>query len=187
MEKDNLKNLFEKLDGQFDIETPSIGHQDRFLSKLKTQDTKVTMVKSKGKNIWKPLIAVAASVILCLSLFTITQQEPEVKDLASVSPELSKTQDFFTTAINKELALLKDERSPETKVLVDDALKQLNILEKEYELLKVDLTESGDDKRVIYAMISNFQTRIDVLQSVLENIEQVKQLKQQNNEIKNTI
>ena len=45
-------------------------------------------------------------------------------------------------------------------------------------VLTKDLSESGDDKRVIYAMISNFQNRIDVLQTVIERVDAIKQLKQ---------
>jgi hypothetical protein len=100
---------------------------------------------------------------------------------------LSETQAFFTTAIIQEIATLNNERSPKTETIINDALNQVNILEKEYESLKIDLTESGDDKRVIYAMISNFQNRIDVLQNVLKQIEEVKQLNKNNNENNTTI
>ena len=98
-----------------------------------------------------------------------------------------ETQNFFTLTISEELLKLNEERSPETEKLINDAMKQMEILEKEYESLKIDLTESGDDKRVIYAMISNFQNRIELLQNVLEKIEEVKQLKQNENENSTTI
>jgi hypothetical protein len=132
-------------------------------------------------------MAIAASLILGISIFAIVQQGPEAKDLASISPELSETQDFFTTAIALELASLNSERTPETETIVADALKRIDLLEKAYEKLKIDLNESGDDKRVIYAMISNFQSRIDLLQNVLKQIEEVKQLNQNSNENKITI
>jgi len=107
--------------------------------------------------------------------------------LASVSTEMSQTQTFFTTAISDELLKLKNARTPETETLINDAMKQMAILEKDYESLKIDLTKSGDDKRVIYAMILNFQTRIEVLKNVMETIEQVNQLKQKNHENSITI
>ena len=91
----------------------------------------------------------------------------------------SKTQDFFTSTIALELTKLNNERSPETEALINDALKQLDILEKDYNKLKIDLTESGNDKRVIYAMITNFQNRIEILQNVMQNIEEVKQYNQE--------
>ena len=174
MKKDNIDKLFGTLENEFDIHTPESGHQNRFLEKLKQQQTIADSSKQKS-SYWKPFLAVAASIVLCFSIFTfMQQQEPEIKDLASVSPELSRTQDFFTLAIQNELATLEAERSPETEELINDALKQLHVLEVDYEKLKKDLTTSGDDKRVVYAMISNFQNRIDVLKQVLENIEEVK-------------
>lgn len=178
MKKDNINQLFENLQGEFDVEVPKLGHQERILSKLNSTDSKAVKASSKTFKLWKPLLAVAATIVICFSLMTILNSQPITNDLASVSPELSKTQDFFTSTIENELNKLNNERTPETKILVDDALKQLKILENDYESLKKDLTESGDDKRVIYAMISNFQNRIYVLQSVMERIDDVKQLKQ---------
>uniref|UniRef100_UPI00404B364F hypothetical protein n=2 Tax=Gelidibacter sp. TaxID=2018083 RepID=UPI00404B364F len=186
MKKDNLESLFERIGNEFDVEHPSLGHEHRFLEKLKAQNNQVTESKPK-LSFWKPLLAVAATVVICFSVFTVLNQQPKLNDLASVSPELSKTQDFFTTAIAQELASIQNERTPETEALINDALSQLDILEKDYEKLKIDLTKSGNDKRVIYAMISNFQTRIDILQNVLNSIEHIKELKTKTNENKNTI
>ncbi len=178
MKKDNINQLFEKLEKDFDVEIPNLGHQERFLSKLKLADSKVEKRASKTIRHWKPFLAVAATILLCFGLIIILNQPPVTNGLASVSPEMSKTQDFFTSTIENELNKLNKERSPETKVLIDDALKQLTILENNYKILTKDLSESGDDKRVIYAMISNFQNRIDVLQTVIERVDAIKQLKQ---------
>jgi septal ring factor EnvC (AmiA/AmiB activator) len=178
MKKDNLKQLFENLKDEFDIEIPNLGHQNRFLSKLNGEDSKIVKVSPMRLKLWKPLTAIAATLLICFSLITILNSQPVVNDLASISPEMSKTQDFFTSTIESELNKLNKERTPETKALIDDAMKQMKILESDYDKLKKDLTESGDDKRVIYAMISNFQNRINVLQTVLEQIETIKQFKQ---------
>ncbi len=189
MKQDNLKSLFEDLSSDFDLENPDLGHEQRFLAKLQSQGQILadTTNSTSKHQWWKPFMGIAASIALIVSVFIVTQQEPEIKDLANVSPEMSETQDFFTVAIAEELKKIESERAPETEALVKDALEQMSILEKEYETLKVDLTESGDDKRVIYAMITNFQNRIEVLQTVLENIEIVKQLKQDSNENSITI
>jgi len=178
--KDTMDTLFKDLEGSFDVhETPS-GHQARFLEKLHLTEE----AKAKRTTWWKPL-SIAASILILIAVgFSVlgTTQKQE-NDLASVSPEMEKTQQFFTTTINKELATLQTYETAETKALVTDALKQLTILETEYETLKTDLIESGNDKRVIYAMIANFQNRIDLLQRVIETIEEVKQLKNNKNEI----
>jgi len=77
---------------------------------------------------------------------------------------------------------LKKKEILTTEKIIDDGLQQLNKLEKQYETLTFELKESTEDKRIIYAMISNFQQRIEILQSLLIQIEDVKQLKIQNNE-----
>lgn len=186
MSNDNIDKLFETLKGNFDVEAPNSGHQQRFLDKLNNANKTVT-TPTKTRRLWSPFVGIAASVVILIGLFLGIQTESNAKDLASISPEMAKTQSFFTATIAEELDKLKDETSPETKVLVNDALKQLDLLEAEYDQLKTDLSESGDDKRVIYAMISNFQNRIDLLQNVLQKIEEVKQLKQNTNENASTI
>jgi uncharacterized protein YqiB (DUF1249 family) len=95
---------------------------------------------------------------------------------------MEKTQSFFITTINQEIETLKSFQDEDTKHLVQDALKRLEVLEKNYEKLKIDLVQSGNDKRVVAAMIANFQSRIDILEHVFTTMEEVKTLKANNNE-----
>ena len=176
MKEDDIEKLLKNSEIDFDIETPEVDHEHRFLIKLKSQNILLKNRKAKP-SIDKSIIAIAASIILCFGLFLFIQNKPESKGLASVSPELSQTQDFFTTAIHSELNKVQEQRIPENETLISDALKQMKILETNYERLSMDLKQSGHDKRVIYAMISNFQSRIDILQNVLTSIEGIKQLK----------
>ncbi|WP_159023443.1 hypothetical protein [Formosa sp. L2A11] len=181
-QEDNLDHLFKTLQNDFDVETPNTHHEDRFLAKLKKQSIAVKPVK-KTYPFLKPLLAVAATIVLLITFtFAFQKQDQEHADLASVSPEMAKTQSFFTATISQELKELKKENAPEVQPLIQDALKHLNVLEANYETLKLDLTKSGNDKRVIYAMIANFQSRIEILESVMETIDNVKQLKNISNE-----
>ena len=187
MEKDTLDNLFEDLKGEFDINEPNAGHDNRFLDKLKNKNVDASDTRPSAGFGWKPLLAIAASLVICFSVFTTINSKPEVMDLASVSPEMSEAQDFFTATIEAELKKLDSERSPLTEQVITDALNRIELLEKDYQKLKTDLTESDNDQRVIYAMINNFQNRIDILNTVLEQIETIKQLKNNSDEPKNTI
>jgi hypothetical protein len=159
MSKDNLQELFHQLKNDFNVEEPSINHQERFLGKLNNQH-KVVAKKSRY-SFWNPVLGLAASIMLLVALVFGNQQSNELNDLASISPEMAETQDFFTSTIEAELIKVQSESSPETKSLIEDALKQMQVLESNYEILKQDLAKSGNDKRVIYAMISNFQNRIE--------------------------
>lgn len=188
MKNDNINQLFEKIQNDFDIEAPNHGHKDRFLDKLKAQNlTHDVTVTKTSKSLWKPFIGIAASIVLLITLTFNIKTEPEVQDLANVSPEMANTQNFFTSVITEELEKIDSERTPETEALIKDAMTQMETLETQYKQLKLDLTESGNDKRVIHAMIDNFWNRINILKTVLENIEGIKTFKLNNNETSITI
>ncbi|WP_452224698.1 hypothetical protein [Lacinutrix chionoecetis] len=188
MKNDNINKLFERLQDDFDVETPNQDHKQRFIEKLNAQSNTPKVVTAKSNsNLWKPFLGIAASILLIVTLAFNFEGKPKVQDLASVSTEMKDTQNFFTKVIAEELEKIDSERTPETEVLIKDAMVQMETLEKEYAQLKLDLTESGNDKRVIHAMIDNFWNRINVLKTVLENIESIKTFKQQTNETSITL
>ena len=187
MKDEKLNKIIQSLNGSFDIEEPPVGHKMRFEQKLNKQST-LNVRTSKLNNYLKPLLAVAAVLIIGMSLFIGSQNTLGTgMELAKVSPELSETQDFFTVAIKEELKKVEAQRSPETENLIYDGLRQLNRLESEYQKLKIDLEISGQNQLVIFAMISNFQKRIDVLTNLLEQIENIKNLNTKKNETNITI
>ena len=157
MEKDTIEQLFNRLDGQLDTANPKEGHRDNFLAKLQAQSKGLEIPSGKTKTNWKP-IAIAASMLLVAALsFLSLTGNPNVSELADISPEMEQTQDFFTQIIEKELFQINEEATPETKKMVEDAIAQLDILEADYDHLKKDLATSGEDQRVVYAMVENFQ------------------------------
>ncbi|AUP81162.1 hypothetical protein [Flavivirga eckloniae] len=186
-DNDNIEQLFKKHENDFDIENPGLNHTERFLNKLNKQsELQLVKVDKQRRRLWKPLIGVAASVILIITLFIGSQQDSGYRELASVSPKMAETEDFFTLTITEELSKIENEKAPEVQKLIKDTMVHMRTLEENYNSLKKDLTESGDDSRVIYAMISNFQNRIDLLQSTLTQIENIKQLNDLPNKISNT-
>ena len=183
MKNDEFFEDLKKLN--FDISEPDSGHDDRFLKKLDKQHKSKLLKKGKLRKLWIPLSSIAAAIILTFLAFGNVFNAPafaKETDLAAVSPKMKETQDFYSSLIERELKSIEGERSPATNKIINDALVQLETLEKEYNKLKKDLLESGQDKRVIYAMINNFQKRIDLLNQVLEQIETIKQLNTHKNE-----
>jgi len=174
--KDNLENIFKKLENQFDIEEPSIGHFNRFEAKLNK--------KSAPKKNFKlfSYVAVAASIVLLFGVWMGASFSNKGMELAGISSEMEETQNYFLVTIENELSTIENERNSDTEKIINDGLYQLKKLEKNYNALTLELKESNEDKRIIYAMISNFQQRIDILQNLLNQIETIKQLKTQNNE-----
>jgi len=172
-------------DQDFDLAEPAQGHKDRFLEKLEKQKAPEKKKETKIRHLWTPILAVAASLILVVLLtgnLWAPKLTTEHSDLAAVSPEMKETQQFYNQLIRTELEKVNSAKSPETEAVVKDALAQMERLDVEYNKLRKDLTNSGKDKRVIFAMVSNLQQRIDILNNVLSRIEEINELKNPDNE-----
>ena len=173
----DFKNLFEGLD--FDVAEPSSQHEENFRKKLRQEAAKKPAGRASVLRLYYPVMAIAASFLVAALIFQGVFSTPfsREQDLATVSAEMKQTQEFYSSVIRTELASLQEQKTPETEAIINDALAQLEILEKDYENLKKDLGKSGQDQRVIYAMITNFQKRIDLLKTVLAKINDIKSLK----------
>lgn len=174
--KENIDNIFKNKKDEFDFSEPNIGHFERFESRLKLQGQTV----NTNKKISWYWLAVAASVLLFFGYWLGNNNLNEGLDLADVSPKMEETQGFYMSTIHKEIEEIKKLQTPQNKQIIDDAFAQLEKLESNYHKLTLELKESGEDKRVIYAMIANFQNRLEVLQNLIDRIEEFKNYEELN-------
>lgn len=182
MEKDNIDNLFDNLQGTFDMKEPLTGHQERFLEKLQASQGVVPI--QKKNNSWLRSLSIAASVAILFGVgFIIFNNSPSIdQQVAEISPEVSQTQFYFASLIEDQVRELENESTPETKKIIDDTMIQLGKLDTNYKTLEQDLLNGGNSKLILSAMITNFQTRIDLLQNVLDQVENIKNIKNYNDE-----
>jgi len=186
MDKIDLEDIFKELDGSFDIEEPQAGHRERFFQKLRTGQ-KVTNTGLVKNRWWKPL-SIAASIVILLSLgLGLYNSYPTREEkIAKISPEASKTEFYFANLVNEQVKELKKASTPETKKIITDTMAQLKILETDYQKMEKDLLNGGNSKLILSAMIVNFQTRMDLLQDVLNQIETIKSIKNKSDEMSMT-
>jgi len=180
-ENRNLEDLFSRLDGQWDTEEPQLGHQERFLDRLNGKK------KKRNGLLYKIAVPAAAAVLILIGITIGYTPENTGSDAiaANLSPKTAQTQMYFSSIIEKELAKVENENSPETKKLVQDALQHMKELEADYEKITHELAEKGENKQLIHAMITNLQTRISFLEDVLTKIENIKQIKESYHEDNN--
>ncbi|RRQ47657.1 hypothetical protein DZC72_16875 [Maribacter algicola] len=187
MEKDNLENLFKTLQGRFDTEEPALGHQERFLAKLNKANQTVSL--SKTHFIWWKPLSIAASMALLVALaYGAMDSNPSLEEqVAEISPEAANTQFYFASLIEQQIKELEAEETPETRKIISDTLDQLKKLEQDYKMLENELLNGGNSKLILSAMITNFQTRIDLLNDVLNQIETIKNIKNYDDEMNQNI
>jgi hypothetical protein len=177
MKEENLESLFRELKGSFDTEEPRQGHQSRFLEKLEAGRALANKRNVHRKVWWKPLAIAASVALLCLLGIRFFAPGPTVDErVAQISPEISKTEFYFASLIEEQINELENEATPETQQLVSDTMIQLQKLEANYKNLESDLLKGGNSKLILSAMITNFQTRIDLLQEVMQKIDTIKNL-----------
>lgn len=171
-ENDNLDQLFNKFEDQWDIQEMNSDHQVDFLNKLN---------KKQSKRKYWFVTAVAASIVLMLGI-SVFYKNDKPKEFKFASNETKRTDSIFNILIDNELVKLKEKSSPENEQIINDALKQMKVFDADYAKIIKELQKNGENKQIIYAMISNLQTRISFLQTVLKRIEENENLKNTSDE-----
>ncbi|TMM28780.1 DUF3379 domain-containing protein [Polaribacter aestuariivivens] len=162
--EDKLHQFFSE--NNFDFKEPHSGHLERFERKLNS-------TIKKPKTSWKWL-SVAASVILVLGFWLGSNHQKRQMDLADVSPKMQEVQNYFVSTINNEIKVLEKNRSLDTETIIENALNELEELEDNYKIFVLELNKNGKQRRIISAMIKNYQRRLDILENTLKQIDQIK-------------
>lgn len=162
--EDKLHQFFSE--NEFDLQEPHPGHLARFEHKLNA-------AKERNKTSWKWL-SFAASVILLLGFWLASAHQKKQIELADISPKMEEVQNYFVSSIHQELKTLEKNRSLETETIIENALDKLEDLEEDYQVLVKELTKNGKQRKLINAMIKNYQNRLDILEKTLKQIEYIK-------------
>ena len=173
--------------------------KDTMLSKqhaLKFKDLLAQeMHQQKSKKNHLKWLSIAASIVLLISIgiqwypSKNTEKITESKQknlpskeitLGNISPEFQTIETYYTNSIKLELSQL--DLSEENREIVDEYLLKISELTKEYKLLTQELNTKGVNDTTIDALIRNLQLRLQLLQRLKKQLEQLKNLNTQNNE-----
>jgi hypothetical protein len=191
-EKDYIEELIEMNKEALNDNEPMEGHFGRFEEKLKAQH--------KTRSIsWNMVLKIAAVIVFA---FLVTNQafiyfSPDSQglianagkkssdiSLASVSQEYEEVEFYYTTSINSGLNqwnALNEEGliSEDEEAMMQSELKEF---ERLYKNLQNDLAANPNDERVINAMLEFYQTKLSLINMIVNKLEDVKQQKNNHNE-----
>ena len=129
-------------------------------------------------------LSIAASIIILFGLgFFVSQHQGNMErpsqelsgnqvDLEEYSPELKKIENYYLTAINLELASL--EVTEENRAVLDEYLRKLNGLAREYQLLARQLSVEEVDEELINGLIDNLQMRLQLMVELKNELKKIK-------------
>ncbi|MDP3644016.1 MAG: hypothetical protein Q8S54_12595 [Bacteroidota bacterium] len=182
---DELERLILNNRTSFQDEEPPEGHFERFEARLQKAS------KPARKIHFQPIFKIAALVVL--ALLAVNQARiyffPEKQNafsLGSISEEYREVEFYYTNAIQLGMTQWEKLKNDGMISKSDDQIMQKEQAEFDqmYRKLQEDLKANPDDERVINAMLEYYQARMNIMTIIINKLQEVKQQKYQNNEIK---
>ena len=189
--KDYIEKLIQNNLDELNDNEPMDGHFERFEAKLKAQNK----TRKISLNFVLKIAAAVVFVFLATNqafiyfspnsqgLILNANNKPQVT-LASVSPEYKEVEFYYTTSINTGLDQWNELNnagyiSDEEQAMMQDELKEFENL---YKSLQNDLSANPNDERVINAMLEFYQTKLSLINMIVNKLEEVKQQKNNHDE-----
>lgn len=166
----------------FEDAEPSKGHFERFERKLEARFGRTAVKRSIA-----PYLLRAAVVTLLITLSSLWTWDHFINPgrnkmaLGDVSPQYREVENYYIHQVN----MMESELN--TITLVNDPAhnqmlkKEMESMDSVYIQLQKDLKANPDDERIINAMIEHYQTKVEVMSYILN------QLKELRNETQNTM
>lgn len=161
-----------------DAEKPREGHEDRFRQKLGYEPAR--------RINFRHVLQVAASiaVILASALVLIrTNKSGDKVAINEIPASVLEADQYYTTQV--------DQRVDQIRAFTFDNVNEKDILLEELEEMNTyqqqlmnDLEANPDDERVINAMIKHYQLKLDVMDQIIYQLNQLKTETDKDNEKK---
>lgn len=146
----------------FDIYELPDGHEERFLQKLAKQQS-----HKRGnrplRRFFYVSCAAAASVVL---FFGIAQNQANPLEKASLAAYQSEQ--YYLPLIEQNIQNIK---KMENKKAMQDALHQLDKMNKNYQHIRQEIIKNGENKQLLAAMMTNFDTQLDFSNEIIAMIQ----------------
>lgn len=175
---DELEKLIRKNRDKIQNDEPAEGHFERFEMKLANK-------VHRRPNYWIGFISGVAAVFLIGFILFISNNnnEPQKTTLAEVSKEYADIEFYYTRSIAEQTNKLylyskyMNEDSAGFKMMV----RELSEYDQMYNQLCNELNATPNDERVINAMLVYYQTKLEIINQIINEIES-KQFKNDNDE-----
>ena len=181
MRKNTIENFIEKNRAEFDDAMPSLKVWAEIDKALESN-------KSKGLRLWH-VVRVAAAVVLLLvsgaligNYLNYNSQASAMTELEELNPEYAEMVQYYTDQFNTKYQRLVSLNAAEN---VKEDLDQVDEVMEELKA-ELQVAPAGSEEQIIASLILSYQTKVEILERVLERIQQStnrKSLKPEDDEI----
>lgn len=151
---------------------PDEGHHSRFMDKLSSQNRMLGR-----KRMMKAMMRIAAIfLVICAAgvwiYFYSGQNRLQDRTMLAKAKEIKETEIFYSGQLQARYDIIRNLRFPDetqkTKILRD-----LSQNDDTFNKLQEELKADPENEMTVEAMINYYQTRIDVLNNIINNLEQI--------------
>ena len=176
----NNKDFFEDAE-------PSEGHLERFNRKLEKRFQVNTITRSIV-----PYLLKAAVVTLLITLSSLWTWDHFIRTgssrmtLGQVSPQYKEVENYYVHQVNLmegEIVNVDLKNNPAQKTIL---LKELKSMDSTYVSLQKELKANPNDERIINAMIEHYQTKLEVMTYIVNQLKTIRNDNQNKKENENT-
>ena len=164
----NNKDFFEDAE-------PSDGHMERFNRKLEMRFPVNTVKRSIV-----PYLLKAAVVTLLITLSSLWTWDHFIRTgnnrmtLGQVSPKYKEVENYYVHEVNLmegEIVNVDLNNNPAQKAML---LKEIKSMDSTYISLQKELKSNPNDERIINAMIEHYQTKLDVMTYIVNQLKTIR-------------
>jgi len=177
----NLKQKIMNNRQEFDHAEPGNGHFERFAEKLHRATISKRFSIPYYLKIAVLLILVSISSILIYEYIRLENQSTYEYTFGKISPEYREVEDFFIHNINAKYEKLENLNTGDAdqKEMIKKELKEMDQILKS---LSRELNNEPNNEKLINAMIQHYQMKLEIMNSIIGQLEEIKQIKLKNNE-----
>jgi hypothetical protein len=171
----NIEEIIRSNKNFFEEAEPSTGHLERFNRKLEIR-FQVTAVKRSIV----PYLLRAAVVTLLITLSSLWTWDHFLRPrssrmtLGQVSPQYKEVENYYVHQVNMmegEIVNVDLKNNPEQKTML---LKEMKSMDSTYVSLQKELKANPNDERIINAMIEHYQTKLEVMTYIVNQLKTIR-------------
>ncbi len=171
----NIEDLIRERGDLFSGEEPMDGHFERFNWKLEKR-----LHSHAIKRSIVPYLLRAAVVTLLVTISSLWTWEHFIRKdnnkmtLGQVSPQYREVENYYIHQVNLMESEIKTDNinnNPEQKKIL---MQEMNSMDSVYVQLQKELKANPNDERIINAMIQHYQTKVDVLTYIVNQLKEIK-------------
>ena len=181
-----MKNIEEIIRGNRDVwdnSEPEAGHFERFSVKLELRRQARTVKRSIVPYLLRA--AVVTLLVTLSSLWTwdhFIRPESSRMTLGQVSPQYREVENYYIHQVGMmedEIVNTDIQNNPDQKAILINELKSMDSV---YVSLQKELKANPDDERIISAMIEHYQTKLEVMTYIVDQLRTIKENNTNNEE-----